>query len=257
MPKIMTKNNETIDLKEYTDQYSAWLEPIDSFIKYAADGVSKNHFFDFGCGIGPWVMMSTKTFNESTGADFKFECEKGIELSKLNKLENINFIEYKNGISDLSYFSIKPINLMVCIMVIELIPSKDVIELFKFASKNIENNGRFLILTRKRIGFLRTLLTFERFRYENPIKALRTIIGLFRGFFISIFSTNIKSSKRPRFFHNKREIINLAKKYDFNLFKGPKELSNLEFVNALEDQITPEKFFGFKQANWFIFEKNK
>ena len=64
----MTKNNETIDLKEYTDQYSAWLEPIDSFIKYAADGVSKNHFFDFGCGIGPWVMMSTKTFNESNGS---------------------------------------------------------------------------------------------------------------------------------------------------------------------------------------------
>ena len=63
-----------------------------------------------------------------------------ILLKKYLTKENINFIEYKNGISDLSYFSIKPINLMVCIMVIELIPSKDVIELFKFASKNIENN---------------------------------------------------------------------------------------------------------------------
>ena len=52
------------------------------------------------------------------------------------------------------------------------------------------------------------------------------------------------------------EILNLAKTNNFKLYKSPSELGKLDCVQSLETQITPEQFFGLRQANWFIFEKN-
>jgi hypothetical protein len=152
---------------------------------------------------------------------------------------------------------IKKIDLLISVMVVELIPCKDVIELFKFASDKLDKNGRFLIVTRRRIGYLRTLLTFERFRYNGFFRGIRVLIGLTRAFLVSLFSTEIKPVAWSRFYHNKSEILNLAKKNNLKLYKSPSELKSLDCVQYLETQITPEQFLGLRQANWFLFEKNE
>jgi len=252
----MNSSPRKIDLQNYSKQYSSWLEPISELINFASSGIKKNHFFDFGCGIGPWTMVAAKSFNHATGADFKFEIEEGKSLAKLNNIQNIKFMELESGIYDLTKQNIAPIDLLVCVMVIELIPSKDVINLFKFASEQLNENGRFLIVTRKRIGFFRTLLTFERFRYDSFFRAIRVIIGLTRAFLVSLISNEIKPTIRPRFYHNKYEILNLANSNNLILYKDPSELAKLDCVKSLETQITPETFLNFQQANWFIFEKN-
>ena len=245
-----------IDLQRYTKQYSGWLKSISELLDFASIGMQKKHFFDFGCGVGHYAIVASKSFSQATGADFKFQVEEGQSLAKVNDIQNLSFIQLNTGISDLTRRTIEPINLFICIMVIELIPSKDVIELFKFASEKLEKNGRFLIVTRRRVGFFRTLLTFERFRYDSFFRAIRVMIGLSRAFLVSLFSNQIKPSIRPRFYHNKSEILNLAKKNNFKLYKSPSELAKLDCVQSLETQITPEQFLGLRQANWFIFEKN-
>ena len=109
--------------------------------------------------------------------------ERGKLLLKHNNINNASFFKLKTGISDLNNSNIEPIDTLISIMVIELIPSNQVIDLFKFAHKNLSKNGKFIIVTRKRIGFIRTLVTFERFFYSSFFKALRVLLGLFRGFF--------------------------------------------------------------------------
>jgi len=248
-------NAETIDLLAYNDQYGPWLNDISELLELSS--VKNNTFFDFGCGMGAWAMVASKSFDEVMGADFIDEIEKGKSLLRHNNIDNVTFKELISGINDLDTLNIKPIDMLISIMVIELIPSSSVIDLFQFASNNLSNDGRFLIVTRKRVGFLRTLLSFERFRWENPLKALKVLRGLFRGFVISLFSNEIKPSHRPRFYHNDTEIINLAKRFDLKLYKGQKELSKIECIKSLESNISINKFFNIRQSNWYIFEKNQ
>ena len=183
-------NNKEFKLFEFSTQYSRWLNDISSLIKTYS--VNQNHFFDYGCGVGVWGIVASEFFSKVTGADFEDKVEKGEFLLKHNNIKNASFITLKTGVSDLDNIEIEPIDLLISIMVIELIPSNQVIDLFKFASNNLSKNGKFIIVTRRRIGFIRTLLTFERFFYSSFFQALRVLIGLFRGFIISIFSNEIK-----------------------------------------------------------------
>ena len=41
-------NKKSIDLFEYSEQYSKWLDAISSLLKTIS--VENNHFFDYGCG---------------------------------------------------------------------------------------------------------------------------------------------------------------------------------------------------------------
>ena len=81
------------------------------------------------------------------------------------------------------------------------------------------------------------------------------MIGLSRAFLVSLFSNQIKPHS-SKIYHNKSEILNLAKTNNFKLYKSPSELGKLDCVKSLETQITPEQFLGLRQAIWFIFEKN-
>jgi tRNA A58 N-methylase Trm61 len=54
-----TKEN-TLDLLEHNGQYSPWLKDISKIIDYAS--IKKKHFFDFGCGVGAWTLVASKTF---------------------------------------------------------------------------------------------------------------------------------------------------------------------------------------------------
>lgn len=246
-------NKKSIDLFEYSEQYSKWLDAISSLLKTIS--VENNHFFDYGCGVGVWGMVASEFFTKVSGADFEKNVERGKLLLKHNNINNASFFKLKTGISDLNNSNIEPIDTLISIMVIELIPSNQVIDLFKFAHKNLSKNGKFIIVTRKRIGFIRTLVTFERFFYSSFFKALRVLLGLFRGFLISIFSSEIRHSNRTRFYHNKQEIINTAKKFNLKLSKGPKEMAKMESVKSLERNISVEKFLNLRQSNWFVFEK--
>jgi hypothetical protein len=243
-----------LNLFEYSRQYSKWLDDIASLLKTLS--VEKNHFFDYGCGVGVWGMVASKFFSKVTGADFEDKVQRGKLLLKHNNINNASFINLKKGVSDLDNLEIEPIDTLISIMVIELIPASQVIDLFKFASKNLSKNGKFIIVTRKRIGFIRTLVTFERFFYSSFYKAVKVLFVLFRGFVISIFSSEIKRSERTRFYHNKKEIVNTAKKFNLKLSKGPKEMAKMDSVKSLERNISVERFFNFRQSNWYLFKKN-
>jgi SAM-dependent methyltransferase len=247
------QSNETIQLEEYSEQYLPWLKDISSILNFSSK--QKNHLLDYGCGIGVWAMIASTQFNKVTGIDFHSEIHRGRLLLKSNNIQNVQLKTIKNGTSDLVSMEIEPIDTLISIMVIELIPTSQVIDLFEFASNNLKKGGRFLFVSRKRIGFLRTLLTLERFRYSGPINAAKVYLGLARSFLMTLLFKKIMPSHRPSFYMSEIQIRNLATQFDLKVKYSPAEMAKLDCVKSLEDNVSIKKFFKFRQTNWFVLEK--
>lgn len=207
---------------------------------------------DYGSGLGVWCLYGSQIFDHVFGVDISdASLDVARSLAKANEIDNVTFINLK----ELDKVDLPPLDSMVSIMVIELARSSEVIEMFRFASAHLKYGGRFLCISRRPIGFLRTLMFLDRFRWEGMLRGGRRTLALLRSAIEAVVSPKIRPIPRARFYHAPRAIIELAKQFGLKLEVGPEQLAERSAFVQLDRHCSRPWFFGLRQTDWYVFEK--
>lgn len=235
------------ELNEYDQSQEAIIE---AFRLISENG--SGTLLDYGSGPGVWSLFGSQIFDQVFGVDIKeASLDEARSLAKANGIDNVTFTNLK----DLDTVHLPPLDSMVSIMVIELARSFQVIDMFRFAATNLKPGGRFLCVSRRPIGFLRTLIFLERFRWDGVLRGSRRTLALLRSAVEAIILPKIKPIPQARFYHVPKAIIGLAAHFGLRLVASPKQLANSPTFKRLDWHCSTMWFFNLRTTDWYVFEK--
>jgi len=207
---------------------------------------------DYGSGPGVWCLYGSLVFDQVIGVDINDAVlDRARSLAKTNQIDNATFINLK----DLDGVDLPPLDSMISVGVIELARSSEIIDMFRFAATHLKPGGRFLCDSRRPIGFLRTLVYLERFRWEGVFRGARRTLALLRSAVEAIVSPDIKPISRARFYHVPKAIISLAEHSGLRLGADPEQLAKRLTFERLDWHCSGRRFLNLRQTDWYVFEK--
>ena len=223
---------------------------IDAFRLISENGTGT--LLDYGSGSGVWSLYGSNIFDQVFGIDINdVSLERARSLMEVNKVDNVKFLNLK----DLENYDLPALDSVVSVMVIELARSSEVINMFRFIATHLKPGGQFLCVTRRPIGFLRTLLFMERFRWEGFRRGGRRTLASFRSAVEAIIYSKIKSIPRARFYHVPSAIIGLAEHFGLSLRASPRQLASSPTFKQLDLHCSGLWFFNIRTTDWYVFEK--